>query len=229
MMDDPDCDPVMLSRALREIALLNRYLGAHSIYKHKFLPLLKSSPDRLTILDVGTGIGDIPVRIIQWSSRKDRPIPFVTATDLRNDVIQTARYYANNELSNELAGYLNFEVADLTELPYGNNSFDYVIGGQVLHHFTSEQIPVILREMKRVARRGLFIEDLHRHPIAYHSIRILSRIFRMSQMVQHDGPLSVNSGFKRRDLEDVLRSAGISNANLEWHPTFRWSISNVTS
>ncbi|NND71956.1 MAG: methyltransferase domain-containing protein [Rhodothermales bacterium] len=227
MMDDPDCDPAMLKEALGEIATLNTFLGAHSIYKHRFLPLVESAQGRATILDVGTGIGDIPVKIIQWSSARGIPVPSVTATDLRNDVLDTARQYAARHLSPEYLESLSFQEADLIKLPFADDAFDFVIAGQVLHHFPTDKIPTILREMDRVARVGFFVEDLHRHRIAYNSIHILSRLFGMSKMVQHDGPLSVNSGFTRREIADCLKKAGIESYRLQWHVTFRWSISNV--
>ena len=54
------------------------------------------------------------------------------------------------------------------------------------------------------AKHGFFINDLHRHPLAYHSIRILTSLFSKSYLVKNDAPLSVLRGFKKKELEDLL-------------------------
>jgi hypothetical protein len=79
--------------------------------------------------------------------------------------------------------------------------------------------------MEARARVGWFINDLHRHAIAYHGFRMLSTIMRWHPFVRHDGPLSVARAFQRRDWERLLREAGMKgDVDLRWHIPFRYCL-----
>ena len=90
---------------------------------------------------------------------------------------------------------------DAFQLPFGDDSFDYAHSALFLHHFRDQEIVSLLGEMRRVASRGIVVNDLERHPIAYHAIRVLSRIFIRSPIVRNDAPLSVRRGFRSEDLD----------------------------
>ncbi|MDB5252932.1 MAG: methyltransferase protein, partial [Flaviaesturariibacter sp.] len=75
--------------------------------------------------------------------------------------------------------------------------------------------------------RGFFINDLHRHPLAYHSIRLLTRAFSRSYLVKNDAPLSVLRGFSRSDWLRVLGRARISPVGIQWKWAFRWLITSI--
>ena len=83
--------------------------------------------------------------------------------------------------------------------------------------------------MKQRSAVGFFINDLHRHPFAYYSIKWLTKLFSKSYLVKNDAPLSVLRGFKKKELEMFNfqcsppdRRAGILNARLKWKWAFRW-------
>jgi hypothetical protein len=71
---------------------------------------------------------------------------------------------------------------------------------------------------------GIVVNDLHRHWLAYHAIKILTRLFSKSAMVKYDAPLSVLRGFTRGELADILKKAGIVQYTLKWKWAFRWQI-----
>jgi len=78
--------------------------------------------------------------------------------------------------------------------------------------------------MKEQARIGIVINDLHRHPLAYHSIRYLTKWFSKSYMTQYDAKLSVLRGFYREELENLLIEAGWENIEISWQWAFRWLV-----
>jgi hypothetical protein len=82
----------------------------------------------------------------------------------------------------------------------------------------------ILRQLKEQARKAVIINDLHRHPLAYYSIRWLTKLLSQSEMVKYDAPLSVLRGFSRNEWLDLLREAGISRFSLKWKWAFRWQL-----
>jgi hypothetical protein len=92
------------------------------------------------------------------------------------------------------------------------------------HHFTAEQLSAVLKQLHTQVRVGIIINDLHRHPLAYYSIKWLTQLFSRSAMVKFDAPLSVLRGFSRSEWELILTKAGIRKYTLRWRWAFRWQI-----
>ena len=78
--------------------------------------------------------------------------------------------------------------------------------------------------MKQNAAIGFFINDLHRHPLAWYSIKGLTSLFSKSYLVKNDAPLSVARGFKKNEWKEILKAAGISNYFLTWKWAFRYLV-----
>lgn len=81
-----------------------------------------------------------------------------------------------------------------------------------------------LQWMQQNSRLGFFINDLQRHPLAYYSIKLLTGLFSRSYLVKHDGPLSVKRALVRKEWEQVLAMAGITNYTIRWQWAFRYLI-----
>jgi hypothetical protein len=92
------------------------------------------------------------------------------------------------------------------------------------HHFTDSELVQLLKGLKSKSKLGIVINDLHRNPIAYRSIKLLTKLFSKSPMVQNDGPLSVLRAFSRADWERILDQAGMKDFQLTWHWAFRWQV-----
>jgi len=80
----------------------------------------------------------------------------------------------------------------------------------------------MVKWMERECKSGFFINDLHRHFLAYHSIRLLTRTFSKSRLVKNDAPISVTRGFSRADWQRILTDAGLNDYHLYWRWAFRW-------
>jgi hypothetical protein len=102
--------------------------------------------------------------------------------------------------------------------------FDIITATLFLHHFKEEELIQLLKTWKQQARLGIVINDLHRHPFAYYSIKALTSLFSRSAMVKFDAPLSVLRGFTRDEWLFLLKNAGISKYTLRWRWAFRWQI-----
>ena len=68
MMDAPEIPFELLIDDLRNLRLLNRYLGN---YRNVLLGLARiaAKQNHFSLLDVGTGSGDVPRPIVQWARR----------------------------------------------------------------------------------------------------------------------------------------------------------------
>jgi hypothetical protein len=85
-----------------------------------------------------------------------------------------------------------------------------------------EDLVFMLHWMKQNSRVGFFINDLHRHPLAFYSIQFLTRVFSKSYLVKNDAPLSVKRGFKKKEWKELFDLAGIHNFDCQWRWAFRW-------
>jgi hypothetical protein len=75
--------------------------------------------------------------------------------------------------------------------------------------------------MRLNSRWGFFINDLHRHFLAYYSIQILTRLFSKSYLVKNDAPLSVARGFTKNEWQKLLKEVGMQEARISWRWAFR--------
>src|SRR5947208_3314973 len=92
---------------------------------------------------------------------------------------------------------------------------DYVLQSLTLHHFDDEGAVRILREMNRVAKRGLFVIDLHRNPIAYFLYTTVGHLFLHNRLIREDGALSILRSFKPDELRAIAHQAELANVKVE--------------
>jgi len=189
---------------LREIAFINRYLGDSRALKKTLLAEIEEKDLRdFSVLDVGCGSGEL-LRMIAEFARETGRKAALTGVDL-------------NSISSSTTQSESYEFPEIVSvqgnalgLPFADNSFDYAISSLFFHHLTDEQIIIALREMSRVARRGIIVIDLNRDPIAYIGYKIFCVVFRISQLVRHDGSLSIKKGFLPDELIQLGGSAGLN-------------------
>lgn len=207
IMDDPSVEREEMARALGELKNVNRFLGGKSTTRKGFRilqeKLQRASP--LAVLDIGAGGADVFDGLAQSMN--------ITLLDRHQRVCE----YLRNGAHAIVCG-------DARHLPFRDRSFDVVHASMFLHHLHEEEIRNVLLSSVRIARQGVIINDLRRSPLAYAGIRILTTLFSKSEMVKHDGPLSVLRGFSRRELTGLLAQCGIDNYVLQRRWAFRWLI-----
>ncbi|WP_373400735.1 hypothetical protein V8V91_17580 [Algoriphagus halophilus] len=125
-------------------------------------------------------------------------------------------------LSNE--SEITFEVQNVFEPGFSDYKVDITTCTLFTHHFTDQELIDLLKSLREKSRLGIVINDLHRHWFAYYSIKVLTRLFSKSKMVQNDAPLSVLRSFSKRDWEKILSSAQLKNFEISWHWAFRWQV-----
>ena len=79
----------------------------------------------------------------------------------------------------------------------------------------------MMQWMAKNAVLGFYINDLHRHPLAYYFIKSATKIFSRSYLVKNDAPLSVLRGFRKKEWREILQNAGIMNYTIKWKWAFR--------
>jgi SAM-dependent methyltransferase len=208
---------------LRDLATVNTLTLTHG-------PLLKwldratrdlKPGERVSIVDVGYGYGDLLRHIYAWSRRKGRAVDLV-GVDLNPMSEPIARAATPPDVAIE---YRTGNVFDFRP----ERPIDFVISSQTTHHMTNEELAVFVRWLEQVTTRGWFIADLHRHPIPFHAFRFISWAARWHRFVRHDGPVSIARSFRRPDWERILRAAGVppGAAEIRWHVPFRLCVSRL--
>lgn len=226
-MDDLSITEERLTRALRDLRRINRLLGGYAATDAVLDPLLQRE-EHVRLLDVGCGGGDYLAHLARRGAQFDCTVEMV-GLDANPVTVGHARAHLDRRLPPPLRSQVQVEVGDALALSYEDDTFDVVHAALFLHHFHGSDAVQLLAEMDRVARRGLIVNDLHRHLLAYAGIWTLSRVLRLSPMVQHDGPISVRRGFRRGDLEMLAERASLSFSSLRWHWAFRWTLSTLSN
>ncbi len=203
MMDLAGNSPVLLADDLGNLRLLNRYLsGSRSVTLALWRVLGREPLKHLQILDVGTGSADIPAAIYARARRRNIAAKII---GLEADPV-TARIAAHR--TQQHAG-LEIIQGDAAAPPFSPGSFDFVVASQFLHHFSEAKIIDLIKQWAKLARRGVIISDLVRHPFAYHGIRWLTRLTTRNIMTLTDAPLSVRRAFTFKEWRELLHRADV--------------------
>ena len=204
--------PPVLAQNLRDIRRVNRYFGGTAVVLAHLPALLDRVPHAtpITVLDLATGSGDIPHALVRWGRRQGRDVR-VVATDIADDILTIAR--------RETAGEprIVVETADVRELPYGDATFDIVTCSLALHHLSREDAVQALREMWRVARRGVIVNDLTRSWGGYIGAHLIGILTTTNRLTRHDAPLSVLRAWTPAELRTMATEAGLMNSTITCH------------
>ena len=220
-MDEPGVDPLELARSLRFIQRVNKLFG----YTRAMIAHLKrfsrrwKPGERITLLDVATGSADIPRAMLKWAWRRGFELRIV-AVDLHDMTLRIAAREAAD-------ARLRFVRADALRLPFDDGAFDYATCAMFLHHLSDDDAAVVLREMSRVARRGVVAADLKRARGAYACISIFTMLSR--PMIRHDARVSVAQAFSRAEALALRDRAGLGFADVFGHFGYRWALAGEKS
>jgi SAM-dependent methyltransferase len=208
-LDDPDIDPALRERSLRDVRRANSTLGGANAVLREVARQLSALGPTGTLLDVGTGLGDIPARARALAARRG-----VTLTAIGVDEAASLARVTHGMLDGSAC-------ADARRLPFPDASVDIVICSQVLHHFEDADIPIVLRELQRVARRAVIVSDLRRSWIAAAGFWVVSWPLGFHPVTRHDGVVSVLRGFTPRELSLHVQRATGRAADVRRHLGFR--------
>ncbi len=208
MMDLPEVPAPLLEEDLKNLRAINRYLGAYRGLLWCLDRLVRPmASNRFSLLDVGTGSGDMPMAVVRWAKRRG-----LSATVVGLEPQPITASIARRQT-------LNFPEVSIVRgdgfnPPFSSRSFDFVFASQVLHHFSEDEIATLLKTWSGLARRAVLVGDLIRHPLAYLGIRLLTRLFTRNEMTRRDAPLSVRRSFTLPEWKELFSRSGIAEFDL---------------
>jgi ubiquinone/menaquinone biosynthesis C-methylase UbiE len=204
LLDGPLDDPAALAGNLRDLGRINRRLGGVRL-SAAAIEALAAHRDELTLLDVGTGGADIPLALIERARRRGRHLR-VVGVDARPEVLAAA-VHERPEIASSHG--LELHVGDGRRLGYPDRSFDVAHASLVLHHLDPVDAVAMLREMRRVARLGVVVNDLERSRVGLLGAWLIGHLLTANRLTRHDAPLSVRRAYTAMEMATMLRSAGL--------------------
>lgn len=194
---------------MRDVVRANTLLGGTRAVVHEIDRVLHELPRTATLLDVGTGMGDIPAAA-QRSARRHATALFTIGLDVSQNLMRVGRRRLNAVVC-----------ADAAALPFRTGSIDVVCCSQLVHHYESGTATGIVREMDRVARHTVIISDIRRSRLAAAGIWLASFALRFHPVSRHDGVASVRRGFDRDKLRSLVLQATGTDPQVHRHAGFR--------
>ena len=211
ILDDPAADPALVRRMLGDIERTNRWFGGRRAMRHGLSYLIDRS-DRgrhLTLLDVGTGAGDLPLDAARWAARRG-----ITLGLLGLERIPAAARLAR------LAGF-PVMIGCAGSLPLRARSVDIVLVSQLVHHLDGTAASALALACSTIARRGVIIADLRQSRLAAAAFPVGARFLRLHPATITDGVTSIARGFSVATLRDVVERAGQRSVHVATVPIAR--------
>jgi ubiquinone/menaquinone biosynthesis C-methylase UbiE len=205
LMDAPGLAESEVAAAYKVLAQVNRQLGNMWSMRRElrqFLAEDHAGAGAVTLLDLGSGCGDIPRDMCDVLASRG-----VAGLAVTLDRDPTAVALARREGSTVVRG-------DALRLPLADRSIDLVTTIKMAHHFSGAGLTGLIAEMARVARHRVIVLDIRRHWLAYWGFIAWSRLRTRNRLVRADGPLSVLRGFTAAELTAATAAL----------PGFTWSV-----
>jgi SAM-dependent methyltransferase len=215
ILEDPAIDDTLVVRSISDVVRSNKFFhGTGAVLAELGRVFPKLGPEA-TLLDVGTGLGDIPEKARHAAKRHG-----ISLQTIGFDAEYILAHTARPRLSHSVCG-------DARMLPFADNSVDIVTCSQVLHHFRNDDASALLREANRVARVAVVISDIRRSWAAAAGFWVVSFPLRFHPITRHDGVLSVMRGFTTTELAETIHTAiGIApriRRRFGWRLTTHWT------
>ncbi len=197
MMDAADLPAEEYNAVLADLGKVNAWTMARRPTL-AFLERVIGSRKYFSLLDVGYGDGDMLRTIAVWAKKRGIAAK-LKGIDLNANSLSAARSRTPGSMD---IAYATGDYADC-------EPSDFIVSSLVAHHMTHRQLVSFLRHMEADARRGWFINDLHRHRFAHAGFPWLARLMRWHPIVRHDGQLSIARSYRPKEWPPLLQEAEI--------------------
>lgn len=201
-----DCDAGSaeeIAASLADLRMINRWFGGVRTHTRLLEEIArKCGTAKLSLLDVGGATGELARAVAQRLARRG-----ITLTSVALD---------------RSVGHLRAErsvVGDTFALPFADGSFDVVGSCLFAHHFEPAELQALIREMLRVARLAVVVNDLRRSYFHLAMAYAAVPLYR-SRLTRHDSIVSVRRSYTCAEMRSILRACG-SHVEVRRFPFFR--------
>jgi ubiquinone/menaquinone biosynthesis C-methylase UbiE len=221
LLDAPGADPGVVEGSLDDLARINRLLGGTRLTLGALSRLLAAEHTGadLTLLDAGCGGGDMAESMAAWARRRSLR-PRVIAVDASPAIAALARERTGPDVE--------VRVGDIRALDLDESSMDVAACSLLIHHLDPNDAVAALRELGRVARRGVVVNDLVRTRTGLLGAHVLTRTVARNPITRHDAVVSVQRAYSRRELLGLVDAAGLRAVQVRGAFGYRVAIAAAT-
>ncbi len=195
-MDDPNCDREELFNTYRQFSVINALISRwRTIYKRYIHSYALANDYSCSILDIGFGGGDIPIKLAGWCS-SDGIRADITAIETDERAFEYVQKLEQRET-------VSFQLTSSTNLLREGKSFDFVISNHLLHHLNGDTFYTTLKEAKLLSTHQVLFNDIERSDPGYLLFNLMSRPIFRSSFITSDGLTSIKRSYTRHELSET--------------------------
>ncbi|SRR6266480_626888 len=210
MMDRQQPVSAELERDLERIRQLNRWFGSYHLVLGFIRHWIRRA-DKLRVVDLATGSGDIPRLIVDYA-RKISATVEIDALDRQPATLEIARRLS--------ADYPEISYREVNILEWNSvDAYDIALCTLALHHFSNEDAVRLLRKCCQVSKRFVLVSDLRRSFSLVAGVSLLTTLIFREPMTRYDARLSSIRAFSFPEMRDLAVRAGWKNFG---HKRFRF-------
>ena len=159
-----------------------------------------------TILDVGTGPGQIPIKLAKRDPRLS-----VIGIDLSQAMLQLAAERATRE---QVSSRVSFILASANSIPVASGSIDLLICNSTLHHF-SDPVQVFNEAHRVIKEDGVaYFRDLRRRSRLLHGLHVAFFGRKYKGLMRKSFEDSVRAAYTRPELRQHIANSSLSHARV---------------
>lgn len=217
IMDDLTLDGESMNQLLNDLSRVNKWLGGTRISIDGITKLLnaRSKRETITILDVGCGDGEMLRECARYGDREGLTFQLI-GVDANENIVNEAKERSKG-FQNISFIPMNVFSEELVEI-----DFDIALCTLFLHHFTNTEIIQILNKLSIKSKIGVVVNDLQRSLLAFGLFKLFAIVFLKTPIARHDGLVSIARSFKRKELEQLIRSSTNDVTTIKWKWAFRY-------
>ena len=199
-----------------DLRRINQYLGGLRALTLHLFPRLRAHEGVATLVDIGTGSGDIPILITQWAERQQIPLK-IWGFDLSARNLAVARQNGTKKSDSLLQ-------ADALQMPFRKGIVDYFISSLFLHHLPPGQVKIFLAQTFESASKGIIMSDLTRGWLPLIAFKLSQPMFAHNFLTRYDGLASIRRAYTPSEVYELARAAGLSNIHVYQHWAWRMTL-----
>ncbi len=200
LLDNSSLPLDQTEKALGDLERANRWLFGIGASVRTLLPRVLRGPTTQTLVDLGTGTGQVSRVLRSRAERRGVELRLV-GVDRKLSHLLTGRARGSEH---------PVVVACASCLPFRSSSVDWVYSNLLFHHFSGRENSQVIAEMDRVALRAVVVVDLRRSKLGSLLVRLLLPVLGLGPVAIYDGKISVDRAWKLDDVRQLVGQRPVS-------------------
>lgn len=217
-LDQLDLKGSSLDTTLKELAIINRYLGnAKAMSKRVLRKALQIKSPQVVIVDLGCGGGDL-LRTIDKALNQNGISYRLIGIDGNPHILNYAALQSSH------LEKVSYQQADIMSSDFLVPECDILISSHFLYHFKDKALIRFLSRQQYQVSECFLLSELQRSTLAWVLFRIIAPLLNLSKLTQEDGLLAIRRAFRRNELDVILEAVKFKSWQIQWKWAFHYII-----